>query len=257
MPELLYRSQNCQKCRTCADVCETGAIVFGDETPVFDRALCNRCEDCVHACIGGALEMTGKRMTLEEVVDEACRDEAFYNNSGGGVTLSGGEPLFQPDFALNLLRKCRERGLHTCVDTCGFAPWDTLDSILAYTDLILFDLKHTDPGLHLEGTGAGNDRIMDNLERVTATGKTRVWVRIPVIKRFNDSDAFFREVVAVLRGKMVEKVSLLGYHEWGKSKYTALGRQYPIDGVGPCSNGSLESYKHFLEGQGFVVDIDH
>jgi pyruvate formate lyase activating enzyme len=196
-------------------------------------------------------------MTLEEVVDEVCRDEAFYHNSGGGVTLSGGEPLFQPDFSLNLLRKCRDRGLSTCLDTCGFAPWDTLDRLLAYADLVLFDLKHTDPRSHLEGTGAGNDRIMDNLKRLTASGRNRVWVRIPVIRGFNDSDTFFREVYEILRGMRVEKVSLLGYHEWGKSKYTALGRKYPLDGVGSCNEGSLEPYKHFLEGQGFHVSIDH
>jgi pyruvate formate lyase activating enzyme len=257
LPEILYRSQKCQKCRTCEDVCKRGAIRFTDDAPFLDRALCDLCEDCVNSCIGGALEITGKRMTVEEVVDEAYRDEAFYNNSGGGVTLSGGEPLFQPDFTLKLLRKCRELGLRTCLDTCGFAPWDTIDRLRAYTDLFLFDLKHTDPGLHLEWTGAGNDRIMDNLKRLTATGRNRVWVRIPVIKGFNDSDAFFRDVAATLNGKMIEKVSLLGYHEWGKSKYTALGREYLLEGVGPCKEGSLETYKHFLEDQGFQVNIDH
>ena len=256
LPELLYRSQKCLKCRTCEGVCKRGAIGFKDDTLFLDRALCDRCEDCVNACIGGALEITGKRMTVEEVVDEVCRDEAFYNNSGGGVTLSGGEPLFQPDFTLNLLRKCREQGLRTCLDTCGLAPWDTLARVLAYTDLILFDLKHTDPGSHLEGTGAGNERIMDNLKRLTSTAGNRVWIRIPVIRNFNDSEPFFGNVATILRGTTVEKVSLLGYHEWGKSKYAALGREYPLDGVGPYSEGSLEPYKHFLESQGFHVDID-
>jgi pyruvate formate lyase activating enzyme len=201
--------------------------------------------------------MTGKGMSLEEVVDEVCRDEPFYRNSGGGVTLSGGEPLFQPHFTLKLLQQCRERGLRTCLDTCGFAPWDTLDHILAYADLILFDLKHTDPRAHLEGTGTANDRILDNLKRLTARGGTRVWVRIPVIPGFNDADAFFREVAAIIRDKTVEKVSLLGYHEWGKSKYTALGRVYPLDGVEPYRAESLEPYQHFLEDQGFHVHIDH
>jgi pyruvate formate lyase activating enzyme len=213
--------------------------------------------DCVDACLNGALEATGDRLTVEEVVNEACKDELFYSNSGGGVTLSGGEPLLQAEFACRLLKVCKERGLQTALDTCGHASWDALQKALEYTDLVLFDLKHLDPEKHLKGTRVGNDIILENLKKTVQSNKARIWIRIPVIKDYNDSKEHFQKIATVLKEIPVEKVSLLAYHEWGKAKYTALGREYPHNSNGALDKERLNPLKEILEAAGIKVTIDH
>jgi pyruvate formate lyase activating enzyme len=213
--------------------------------------------DCVTACPGGALEVTGKRMTLEDVVEEACKDELFYTNSGGGVTLSGGEPLSQPEFAYLFLKACKERAIPTGLDTSGHAPWETLSRVLTYTDLVLFDLKHLDPQRHAEGTHVTNDLILENLKKTIASKQARVWIRIPVIPNYNNSASYFQELATVIKEMPVEKVSLLGCHEWGKSKYAALGRDYPASWTEALPREELEPLKEVLENEGIAVTIDH
>ncbi|MBU2551104.1 MAG: glycyl-radical enzyme activating protein [Proteobacteria bacterium] len=256
-PELLFRIRNCQACGTCARVCPAGAVVFEDGAPRLDRDRCDLCLECVKACPGQALEVSGRRMGLDEVVDEACRDEPFYNNSGGGVTLSGGEPLFQPEFTLGFMRQCRDRGIRTALDTCGHAPGEFLARVLEHTDLVLFDLKHLDPEAHRRGTRLDNELVLRNLYHTLDSGRVRVWVRIPVIPGFNDSEAFFEKLARALKGRPVEKVSLLGYHEWGRTKYQALGREYPLDGTGALAKDRLEPLRAVLDAAGLPVTIDH
>lgn len=256
-PEILFRSQNCQAHRACLEACEVGAISFENGAPHLDRGVCTHCMDCVKACPSGALEITGKHVSLEEVVEEACKDELFYANSDGGVTLSGGEPLFQPEFAYRLLKRCKERAISTVLDTCGYAPWETLSRMLGYTDLILYDLKHLEPERHREGTQVDNDLILENLRRTIDSEQSRVWIRIPVIPDYNDSESHFRELAAFLREHPVEKVSLLGYHEWGRSKHVALGREYPLSRAGSLPKERLEHLKEILETAGIEVTIDH
>jgi pyruvate formate lyase activating enzyme len=256
-PEILFRSQSCKARRACLAVCEVGAISFGDGAPHLDRGLCTGCMDCVKACPNAAFEISGERMFLDEVVEEVCKDELFYTNSGGGVTLSGGEPLCQPEFAYRLLKRCKGKALHTVLDTCGHAPWETLSRLLRYTDLVLYDLKHLDPARHLEGTGVDNDLILENLSRTIDSNQSRVWIRIPVIPDYNDSEAHFRELAAFIQKKPVEKVSLLAYHEWGRSKHAALGREYPLHPTGFLPKERLAPLKEILETAGIDVTIDH
>jgi len=141
-PEIMFRSQKCQRCGTCANLCDVGAITLVDGVSRLDRSTCTMCMACVEACPSGALALSGKHMTVEDAVEESCRDEIFYTNSGGGVTLSGGEPLFQPEFSARFLRACKDRSIHTALDTSGHGTWQTLKRVLEYTDLVLFDLKH-------------------------------------------------------------------------------------------------------------------
>ena len=256
-PEIMYRSQQCQKCGTCAEVCEIGAITLTDDVPGLDRDTCTLCMACVEACPSGALEISGKRMTLEEVVDEACRDELFYTNSGGGVTLSGGEPLSQPEFAVRFLQECGDRSIHTALDTSGHAPWQIMERVLEHVDLVLFDLKHLSPDSHMKGTQAKNDLILENLRKTLDSGETRVWIRIPVIPGYNDTGPYLQELALAVGEMRAEKVSLLGYHEWGRSKYEALGRKYPCDEVRALSEARLELARRTMESQGIEVTIDH
>ena len=255
--EIMYRQSNCQACGACVQACGIGAISFEGDWPSLDREACTLCLDCVKACPNGALETTGQYMDWKDVVEEAGQDEPFYNNSGGGVTLSGGEPLFQADFACRVLKGCRERGLRTAVDTCGYAPWEDLRRALEYTDLVLFDLKHLDPAKHQQGTRVRNELILDNLKRTAASKSARIWIRIPVIPGYNDSEAFFQELASVLKETPVEKVSLLAYHKWGESKYHALGREYPLAEMAVIDKGELEPFKTMLEEAGLNVTIDH
>ncbi len=254
-PEIMVRRQKCQACGKCMESCESGAINLVDGAAHINRSVCVRCMSCVDACPTGTLEIVGKSMSLEEVIEESSRDELFYQNSGGGVTLSGGEPLHQPEFTYHLLKGCKERALSTALDTCGYAPWENLESILQFTDLILFDLKHLDPKMHLEGTGVRNELIRDNLKRIALGGKTRVWIRIPVITGYNDSEQYMMDLAVSIRDMPVEKISLLGYHEWGKSKYASLGREYPLDGTAALDEERLDRLRSIMESEGLSVTI--
>jgi pyruvate formate lyase activating enzyme len=256
-PEIMVRRQKCQACERCMESCESGAITMVDGAVHIDRSVCVLCMRCVDACPTGTLEVAGKLMTLEEVVEESSRDELFYQNSGGGVTLSGGEPLYQPEFTYHFLRRCKERALSTALDTCGYAQWEILERVLPFTDVVLFDLKHLDTAMHLEGTGVGNELIRDNLKRILLEGKTRVWIRIPVITGYNDSEQYIMDLAVAIRDMPVEKISLLGYHEWGRSKYASLGREYPLDGTVALDKDRLERLKEIMESEGLSVTIDY
>jgi pyruvate formate lyase activating enzyme len=256
-PEIMFRSQQCQKWGGCADVCDVRAITLIDGTPSLERATCTLCMDCIEACPSGALEVSGRRMTLDAVVEESCKDELFYTNSGGGVTLSGGEPLAQPEFSRLLLKACADRSIHTALDTSGHATWPIMKSVLEYTDLLLFDLKHLSPEEHLAGTGATNDLILENLRKTLDSKMARVWIRIPVIPGYNDDDPYLKKLALALAEMRPEKVSLLGYHEWGRSKYGALGREYPCNGIVALPKARLDSIKRTLEAAGIEVTIDH
>ena len=196
-------------------------------------------------------------MKLADVVDEACRDEIFYVNSGGGVTLSGGEPLAQPEFSRRILEACQERSIHTALDTSGHSSWQVMQRILEHTDLVLFDLKHLSAEKHLRGTEARNELILENLRRALDRKETRVWIRIPLIPGYNDGASHLEELALALCEMPAEKVSLLGFHQWGRSKYRALGREYPYGEVEPLPRESLESAKKIFEVRGIAVTIDH
>jgi pyruvate formate lyase activating enzyme len=256
-PEIMFRSQQCRKSGACTEVCDVDAITLIDGLPRLDRSRCTLCMDCVEACPSGALEVTGKRMKLEDVVEEACRDEIFYLNSGGGVTLSGGEPLSQPAFSSRFLEACRERSIHTVLDTSGRASWPIMQRALEHTDLVLFDLKHLSAERHLEGTEAGNDLILENLRRTLDAKAANVWIRIPLIPGYNDGIPHLEELARAIGEMGAGKVSLLGFHQWGRSKYRALGREYPFDEVDPLPQESLESAKRLMEARGLTVTIDH
>lgn len=255
--EIMFRAQNCKACGTCVDACQIRAITFEDNTPHLNRDMCTLCMECVKACPNGALQASGEMISVEDIVNEVCKDELYYKNSGGGVTLSGGEPLLQSEFTYNLLKACKEKGLKTALDTCGHAPWDAMKRALEYTDIVLIDLKHLDPEKHLHATGVGNELILENLQKTVQSNQSRIWIRIPVIEGFNDSKGYFHDLAAYFKTMSLEKVSLLAYHEWGKAKYTALGRPYPKSSQGSLDKERLEPLKEILEAAGITVTIDH
>lgn len=232
-PELAQFRRNCIGCGKCVTNCPHGNITPGPEGMVVDRAHCRRCGLCTRECYAEALVLQGQQMSVAEVLAEVEKDRLFYENSGGGLTLSGGEPLAQPAFSLALLRAAREAGLHTCVDTSGAVPWAVLEAAAAWTDLFLYDVKCIPTRRHREGTGLPSGLVLRNLRRLDATG-ARVLIRVPTVPGYNDDRRSMRLIGRFAsRLPHVEGVELLRYHRLGEGKYEHLGRPSPVHGLEP------------------------
>lgn len=227
-PQILYNPVKCIGCGYCLDICPQHAHWIEDGRHVVDRRRCLACGACAEQCFAGALELAGKRVTAREVMDDVLLDRPFYERSGGGLTLSGGEPLAQHGFALAVLQVAKARGIHTALDTSGFAPWELMQTLLNHTDLILFDLKHMDSQQHQVFTGVPNEPILNNLRRIDAAGHP-IWVRIPLVPGKNDEDANFHALGQFLSDlRNIERIEILCYHALAASKYEQLGRDYPL-----------------------------
>ena len=253
-PEILVNDARCIQCGECKEVCPENAVISleGNKRDRIDLAKCTECMECVRACPTRTLDCVGKHVSADEIIEELKRDKLFYDNSSGGITLSGGEPLMQAHFARALLSKCKESGLHTTLDTTGFSSWEDFRHVLEFTDLVLFDIKHLDDGLHRQGTGVSNRVILRNFERTTQS--VRTWLRYPILQGFNDALDHV-EGVAELASKLdIERVSLLPYHEWGKHKYVKLGREYSFVSHA-VSGGQLFEIKQIFERKGLRVTM--
>ncbi len=225
--QLMLNASRCVGCGMCQTACEKGLHRFSEGVHDIDRERCTACGACAAVC-AGALEIVGRPATVDEVLREVMKDQLFYKNSGGGMTLSGGEPLMQPDFTLALLRGAKEKGLHTAVETCGCAKWAQIEAILPYVDLFLWDVKETDSERHKAFTGTGNALILENLERLNAAG-ARIILRCPVIPGMNDRDAHFKAIGELsMRLQNVERIDVEPYHPLGRGKSESLGENYPL-----------------------------
>ncbi len=252
-PEIMVHNIRCTHSGKCEEICLKSAIITVEGSKRIDLDKCTHCMECVKVCHTKALECTGRNMSVDEVMEEIEKDSLFYRNSKGGVTLSGGEPLFQWRFARYLLQRCKERGFHTTLDTSGFASWKVMKEVLEYVDLVLYDIKHMDDHSHIKGTGVSNTHILENIERVASM--VRTWIRFPVIQGFNDSPENIEAVASLALKLGVEKVSLLPYHEWGISKYEKLGKDYSFSFPGKISDERIEEIKKVFEKKGVVTTL--
>ena len=221
-----------------------------------DRSKCDNCGKCAEACTSKALYMCGTDYTLDEVMERVKRDVPFFKKSGGGVTVSGGECLCQPEFLLEILKRCKAEGINTAVDTTGFAPWETIEKILPYTDLFLYDIKGVDPELHKRVVGVPNELILENARKIAKAGG-KFQIRIPVMPMYNDSVKAFDDMgkfIAEL-GDAVEVVQLLPYHTLGTVKWERLQRTGPILEATPPSDDLMQARKKQLEDMGLNVII--
>ncbi len=238
-PELGYLAHRCVGCGECVGVCAEGAHRMEGGRHVFERARCVACGACAEVCLGDALVFYGREMTPEQVLATVREDRTFYDTTGGGVTVSGGEPLLQPEFCAELLGLAQGEGLHTAVDTCGMVSWEAFARVLAVTDLFLFDVKQIDPALHRRHAGSDNRLILENLRRLCEYGAA-VEVRIPLVPGINDDDASIDAAGALLGGlEAIQAVTVLPFNPLARSKYAALGRDDPMPQSPPPSDEQL------------------
>ena len=234
-PQLDFVASRCTRCGECAKVCPVGAHVFDTDAHVIRRESCTLCGACAEVCLTGALTLVGEDKSAEEIVGIAAQDRVYYEQPGGGVTLSGGEPLMQPEFAGDLLAACREKGIHTAVDTSLHCAPEVLDRILPLTDLFLIDIKHLDSVRHQEATGVGNEQILANAATLSAVA-TPIVVRVPVVPSFNDSTDAIRAIAEFAsRFRKLEYLELLPVHRLGESKYRSLGMEIQTSHLEPFS----------------------
>ena len=230
-PSLFFTESHCLHCQACVVVCPEGVHGVEPDSHLLDRDACLVCGKCADACPSGALEVAGREWTLDEVAELVLRDKVFYDTSGGGVTLSGGEPLLQAEFGAALLERLRAEGLHAVVDSSGQGAPEAVRLLHPLTDLWLFDLKHCDPAAHREATGLGNQRILSNLRLLDELG-AKVMGRVPLIPGINDGGDNLQALAKLVRGlSCLNEVRILPYHQFQSDKYRRLGLEYPGESI--------------------------
>lgn len=218
--QLAYYREKCVNCGNCAPVCPQNAHRMENGIHIFDREKCKTCGKCTEMCFGETLYLYGQEVTVEEVLPILLEDKEFYEQSGGGVTLSGGECLMQADFCAELLKALKKNGIHTAVDTCGFVSREAIDKVIPYTDIFLYDLKAVDEDTHIKCTGKSNKKVLENLFYIDDCGKATE-VRIPYVPGYN-TDQLEKMAELLKKIKNLTKVRVLAYHNYAGSKYEAL-----------------------------------
>ena len=253
-PDLMHWPARCVRCYSCVKACPTGAISKDDAgAVVIDRAKCDLCGRCAEACLYDAMQIVGREMGVAEVLAEAEKDRIFYEQSGGGVTLSGGDPLVQPEFAGALLDACRDRGFHTALDTAGLAPGEAFERLARRADLVLFDLKSVDEARHKEFTGVSNAAILENLRRLAASGP-ETWIRIPLVRGVNDDRENVGRTIELLASLgRIRRIGLLPYHAGGLDKAVRIGQGSHFRRFEAPTEERLDAIEAAFRGAGFDV----
>ncbi len=251
-PEVAYFPAKCLGCGACVEACSRNAVKMVDGKPVTDWDLCDQCAECAEACFPGARKLFGTTVTSSELLARVKSDVVFFQNSGGGITIGGGEVTAQPEFVADFLKKCKRENLHTAIETCGYCSWQKLKEIARYTDLVFFDIKHMDSQKHRTHTGVSNRKILENLIKLSRE-EVDLIVRIPVVPGFNDDETNIKATAELIKEKLsldrFKRLELLPYHRLGTFKYERLGKEYvlgaltaPSDAQMECLKGVVESY---------------
>lgn len=253
-PEIMLFRERCIKCGTCAKKCPQHAIEIKNNIVTTDKTKCISCEKCAELCPNNAREYVGKNMTVQELMKEIVKDEIFYEQSNGGVTFSGGEPLTQIEFLNEVLERCKERGINTAIETSGFAAWEKISKIADKIDLFLYDIKQINNEKHLKYTGVENALILENLKKLSDKG-CNLFIRMPIISGINDDDEHIQGTIKMLSDINILQVNLLPYHKMGMDKYKRLEREYKLSGMETPSAEKMEQISDKFKKYGFKVSI--
>lgn len=255
-PQIMYDMKKCAACGKCIDACPNDAIIQDPEygfLTLHDR--CTLCGVCVDACFYAARKVVGEEYTVEGLMEIILKDKSYYEESDGGVTFSGGEPLLQADAVRELARRCRQNGIHTALETAGYVRWDVVENVLPYIDLVFYDVKHIDSDEHERYTGVPNEKILKNLKKLSGCS-VRTIVRIPVIPGVNDSrDVQHRIFTFLLEETQIRKVELLPFHRLGAGKYRGLGMDYRMNGVKNLSKADCHPFAEIGQDMGLTVHV--
>lgn len=251
--ELMYNGEKCTGCMACIDICPQRAISKEENQVFTDRNKCNLCKACIDYCVNNAREFVGKEYKVAQLVKEAEKDRMFYEESGGGITLSGGEVMTQNmDYIEELLKKLKKKGYNIAIDTCGQAPYENYTRVLNYVDTFLYDIKLMDNEKHIKYIGKSNKLILDNLKKLSEAG-ANINIRIPLVESINTDDESIEDFIKFLKNNInVKKINLLPYHNTGKSKYERLQKVYEGVNFEAPSKEIMETIKDKFEKVGFI-----
>ncbi len=252
--QIIHFDNKCIKCGDCIKNCTNNAIHFENSEFKIDNKKCNICGKCAKICPTEAIELVGDKMTVSEVIDEVEKDISFYEQSGGGVTFSGGEPLVQYKFLYKLLRGCKEKGIHTALDTSGYASWDVISKICKDVDLFLYDIKHMNDEKHIKYTGVSNKIILENLKKMVLKNN-EIWIRIPIIPSVNDDEENILRTGQFISSLGLKNVFILPYHNTAMDKYKRLNRKYKASNIQVPSNKHMNDIAKRLEQFGLKIKI--
>ncbi|MBN1348709.1 glycyl-radical enzyme activating protein [candidate division KSB1 bacterium] len=246
-PEIFFTPEKCIGCGYCIEKCPNGCHEIENGIHFMHRARCRRCGICARECYAGALEIAGRTLTVDEVLQEVLKDLPFYETSGGGMTISGGEPMLQFNFTRALLEAARRNGLHTCLDTSGFALFEKYARLIGSVDIFLYDLKETDSDKHQAYIGVPDTLIRENLEKLDQNG-ARIILRCPIIPGLNDRESHFQQIAErANRLRNLIQIDILPYHPLGKSKHQHLGKQYSLSEQKFPDEKRIEEWIHYIQ----------
>ncbi len=251
--ELMYNGEKCTRCMACIDICPQRAISKEEKCIITDKNKCDLCKECIDYCVNNAREIVGKEYTVAQLAKEAEKDRMFYEESSGGITLSGGEVMTQNmDYIEELLKKLKKKGYDIAIDTCGQAPYENYNRILKYVDTFLYDIKLMNNEKHIKYIGKSNKVILENLKKLSEAG-ANIDIRIPLVEGVNADDESIEELIKFLKNNInVHKINLLPYHNIGKSKYERLQKVYEGVNFEAPSKERMETVKEKFEKAGFI-----
>jgi pyruvate formate lyase activating enzyme len=254
-PEIGYIKKNCIGCGSCVKICKNGVYMPSGGELLIKREKCAVCTECVGSCFADALILYGESVDSDYIMEKIIEDKEFYITSGGGVTLSGGEPLMQAEFSAAILKSCVANKIHTALDTSGYASWDAFELLIPYVNLFLYDIKHIDESRHIKYTGVSNKLIIENLKKLDCAG-VPIEIRIPLIPDINDGEEHIRNAGELLSGiKNMQAIKLLKYHALAKSKYAELGLPEAMPETSTDANERMTRCEKLLKSFGINVII--
>lgn len=253
--EFMHCCNLCIRCGNCVKACPYGALYLDEKGMGINWEYCNHCFRCVKACPTKAMDLIGFEITVSEVFEVIMKSESFYRHSNGGITVTGGEPIEQWEFVRELFSRCRQEGIHTALDTCGYGPWDHFEAVLEFTDLVMYDVKVMDPEKHKLFTGVSNELILDNLGKLSKTG-IPFSIRIPIVPGYTDQLENIENIGYLVKDmEHLTAVELLPYHRLGESKHLWLKGNYPLAGIKVPSESNINALRSVLEKMQINVQV--